>query len=161
SALRLLYVATYANMGEWQQLGVSNIAITSFPYSYRAQFGNGAAPGGLNDPDPVAILSEDAFALLSAASSQGLRANGLGHYPDTPATRVQLLDFDASKPFAGFGGAIAFTQRGQQVNKALGILRIVPLVPVQPSDPVGTFEVVTVTGGRSVFCGKSACIPQW
>src|SRR5262249_3400906 len=104
SALRLLYVATYPNMGEWQQLAVSNIAIPSLPYSYRAQFGNGAAPGGLNDPDPVAILSEDAFALLSAASSQGLRANGLGHYPDTSATRVQLLDFDASKPFAGFGG---------------------------------------------------------
>ncbi len=161
SALHLLYVATYANMGEWQQVGGGNLAVTAFPDNYRAQFGSGAAPGGLNDPDPVSILSEDALTLLTTAASQGLRANSLSQYPDTSETRVQLLNFDANKPFAGFGGAIAFTQRGHQVNKALGILTITPATDAQSGEPVGTFQVMAVTGGKSLFCGKSNCNPQW
>jgi ABC-type branched-subunit amino acid transport system substrate-binding protein/serine/threonine protein kinase len=161
AALGLLYVATYANMGEWQQIGVANIAITSFPDSYKAQFGSAAAPGGLSDPDAVAILSEDAMTMLAQASSTGVRTNSRSLYPDPAETRIQLLNFDTSKPFAGFGGAIAFTQRGHQVNKALGILGITPVIGAQSGDPVGTFQVVAVTGNKAVFCGKSDCSPQW
>ena len=131
AALGLLYVATYAHMGEWQQIGVANIAITSFPDSYRAQFGNAGAPGGLGDPDGVTILSEDAITMLTQAASIGVRTNGNSLYPDPAETRIQLLNFDASKPFAGFGGAIAFTQRGHQVNNALGILGIAPITNAQ------------------------------
>jgi ABC-type branched-subunit amino acid transport system substrate-binding protein/serine/threonine protein kinase len=161
SALSLLYLATYADLSEWQQLGLASLGTTSFLEHYGVQFGSGAAPGGLNDPDAVTILSEDAFSLLTAAASEAVSQKGASQYPDPTGIRVRLLQVNSGKPFPGFGGAIAFTQTGHQQNKALGILRIAPLSAAQPSDPVGTFEVVAVTGDKAVFCGKSSCDPEW
>ena len=101
------------------------------------------------------------MSMLVQAASTGVRTNSTSSYPDPAETRIQLLNFDSNHPFVGFGGAIAFTQRGHQVNKALGILGITPVLDAQSSDPVGTFEVVAVTGNKAALCGKSDCSPEW
>lgn len=161
--LASLYIGGFADKGEWGENGVNMPQQVGFFNDYDGQFLKDAEPAGLPDADATSILSYDGTRLLLAADSHAVKTeNGKVTLPNPTTVRLWLLQFNASHPFQGIGGAIAFTQTGSEPNKALVLLKLTPVSQPGDDTPVAQPSMFAVVGGKATFCGStgSSCAPS-
>lgn len=161
--LASLDIGGFADESEWGENGVNLPRSTGFFDDYAGQFGANAEPSGLQNADAASILAYDGTRLLLAADAHAIKTdNGKITLPSPTSVRQWLLQFDASHPFQGVGGAIAFTQTGNEPNKALVILKLNLVSQPNVSAPVAQVSMLAIAGGKTAFCGSanSSCAPS-
>ncbi|MFI5273769.1 MAG: hypothetical protein ACHQ4H_12115 [Ktedonobacterales bacterium] len=160
SVLRLLDLTLLASPNEWQVAGVSPSAQPSFSSDYNAQFGANAVTGGIPGPTATSILSFDAARMLLAAAVRDTHSTGSAiQYAAPTQVRLRLLQFNATHPFVGVGGALAYTDTGDLAAKSVVIARLAPESD-SAAGPAAIVEIMAITGGVSRFCGSTTCTPS-
>ncbi|HLZ22309.1 MAG TPA: hypothetical protein VKQ30_09320 [Ktedonobacterales bacterium] len=157
--LASLYIAGFADAGEWGQNGI-NMTRPGFFDDYAGQFGANAEPIGLPNADASSILAYDGTRVLLSADAHAIKTvNGQLKLPDPTTVRLWLLQYNASHPYQGIGGAIAFTQTGSEPNKSLVILKLSPTAQASENSSVAQISVIAIVGGKTTFCGNpsSSC----
>ncbi|HEX9057537.1 MAG TPA: bifunctional serine/threonine-protein kinase/ABC transporter substrate-binding protein [Ktedonobacterales bacterium] len=156
SALAQVFVAAQAASDEWSAVGVPEGIQPAFFGDYVTQFGQGAAPGGLQNPDATAILAYDAVRLVVFAATHNSQSAA------SPSPAVTLAALRAVRPgaaYQGVGGALAFSGSGAPVGKALALLRLAPDAHPPTNGPVLDATVAAVLGGSAAFCADTGCTP--
>ena len=160
AALSLLYVATLADIGQWQALNMAPPDVRAFSDGFSTLFKGFWGAGGLSQPVALSILSYDATNLLLAAVAANVKTTKTGvQIPTAQQITIALGAFTARQPFVGLGGAVAFSNAVHQPNKALGIFELLPITNAPENAPVIQLQLLSVVGGKSTFCGQSSCKP--
>jgi ABC-type branched-subunit amino acid transport system substrate-binding protein len=154
AALAALDVVVPAVADEWQLAGV-NHAGPAFFDDYTSQFETNVDSSGMPAPDPTSILSYDATQILGAAVGRAITVatTGAVQIPTPTQVRDWLLEFNTSHPFLGVGGAVVYSATGSVPDKALAIVKLVPVPTPAQGAPVATTQLVAITGGTINFCG--------
>ena len=159
-ALGLLYVATLADLSQWQVLNMAPPDARTFSDSFSTLFKGFWGAGGLSQPGALAILAYDATNMLLSAVTKNIQTTKTGvTIPTAHQITIALGAFTASQPFVGLGGAVAFSTTAHQPNKALGIYQLLPIPNAPENAPVVQLQLLTVVGGKALFCGQSPCKP--
>jgi ABC-type branched-subunit amino acid transport system substrate-binding protein/serine/threonine protein kinase len=158
--LGLIYVATLASVDHWQMLNLAPPDVRAFSDGFSTLFKGFWGAGGLALPGSLAILSYDATNLLLVALTKDLQmAHNDVVIPSVEQITVALRQFTDRQPFVGLGGAVGFSNSIHQPNKALGIYTLLPIPNASINSPVVQLQLLTVVGGKTVFCGHSDCTP--
>ena len=160
NALSLLYVATLADLSQWQVLNMAPGDARAFSDGFSTLFKGVWGTGGLSQPVSLAILAYDATNMLLSAVATNVQTTKSGvTIPTARQLTVALGAFTARQPFVGLGGAVGFSNSVHQPNKALGIYELLPIPNAPENAPVVQLQVVAVVGGKAAFCGQSSCKP--
>ncbi len=158
--LSLIYVATLASIDHWQTLNLAPPDVRAFSDSFATLFKAFWGAGDLALPGSLAILSYDSTNLLLVALQKNLQmANSGVVIPTVQEITVALREYTDRQPFMGLGGAVGFSNSIHQPNKALGIYELLPISNAPANSPVVQLQMVTVVGGKALFCGHSNCTP--
>lgn len=160
SSLSLLYVATLADLGQWQVLNMAPPDARAFSDSFSTLFKGFWGAGGLSQPVSLAILAYDATNMLLSAVVKNVQTTKTGAtIPAAQQITIALGTFTARQPFVGLGGAIGFSNAVHQPNKALGVYELLPIPNAPDNAPVVQLQLLSVVGGKAAFCGQSSCKP--
>ncbi|HEX9067433.1 MAG TPA: hypothetical protein VF807_01600, partial [Ktedonobacterales bacterium] len=128
-----------------------------FAQSYFDVFGEAAAAEGAKYPSALTILAADATRVLTEAGARQAAMEGGHGEIDPTKVRTALRTITPDKPLMGYGGAIAFSVTGLQVQRTLAVLRYSVNPNKGPTLAATLTRVDFVVGDRDRFCGKTSC----